>query len=133
MHNYCTNKPIDVPAPFPLFVLTAPTASARTGGVIRLFLLGILAAASLTGCAFDDDFLTGPAPQPAVVYVHEPARPVYFDPYYNRPKIYREPVYFESKSKKTKGNKVYKTTTIRNENGRTVYKETTTHKKKKKK
>ncbi|MGH8046221.1 MAG: hypothetical protein ACREKL_03160 [Chthoniobacterales bacterium] len=101
--------------------------------MIRLLLLSVLASGCLAGCAFDDDFMSGPDPQPTVVYVKEPARPVYFDPYYNRPKVYREPVYFESTNKKTKGNKVYKTTTIKNEYGQTVYKETTSKKKKKKK
>ena len=100
---------------------------------MRPFLLSVLSAGSLAGCAFDEDFIDGPAPQPTVVYVHQPQRPVYYDPYYNRPKIYNQPVYYESSSKKTKGNKVYKTTTIRNQYGQTVYKETAEKKKKKKK
>ena len=53
--------------------------------------------------------------------------------YYDQPKIYRQPRYYESTSKKTKGNKVFKTTTVRDEYGQTVYKNTTSHKKKKKK
>ena len=56
-----------------------------------------------------------------------------FDPYYNQPKIYRQPRYYESTSKKTKGNRVFKTTKVKDEYGNTVYKNTTSHKKKKKK
>ena len=96
---------------------------------MRLFLLSAFVASGLAGCAFDDDFFD--SPEPTVVYVQQPRQPVYYDPYYNRPKVYREPVYFESTTKKTKGNKVYKTTTIRNEYGQTVYKDTTKKKKKK--
>jgi hypothetical protein len=112
--------------------LTGQAALVTNDIVIRLLLLSVFATTCLAGCEFDDEFLNGPEPQPTVVYVQEPKRPVYYDPYYNRPKVYRDPVYFESTNKKTKGNKVYKTTTIRNEYGRTVYKETTSKKKKKK-
>ena len=52
---------------------------------------------------------------------------------YNQPKIYRQPRYYESTSKKTKGKRVFKTTTVKDEYGNTVYKNTTSHKKKKKK
>jgi hypothetical protein len=41
--------------------------------------------------------------------------------------------YYESTNKKTKGNRVFKTTTVKDEYGQTVYKNTTSHKKKKKK
>jgi hypothetical protein len=68
-----------------------------------------------------------------VVYVGERPYPSDFDPYYNQPKIYRQPRYYESTSKKTKGNKVFKTTKVKDQYGRTVYKKTTSHKVKKKK
>jgi hypothetical protein len=101
----------------------------------RFFFLVAVASASLTGCATLDDIMSEPSPPPAqVLVVHEHSRPVYFDPYYNQPKIYRQPQYFyESTNKKTKGNKVYKTTTVKNQYGQTVYKDTTSRKKKKKK
>ncbi len=55
-----------------------------------------------------------------------------FDPYYNQPKIYRQPRYYTSTSKKNKGKRVFKTTKVKDQYGRTVYKKTTSHKKKKK-
>ena len=67
-----------------------------------------------------------------VVYVGDRPYPGDFDPYYNQPKIYRQPRYYESTSKKTKGKKVFKTTKVKDQYGRTVYKKTTSHKKKKK-
>lgn len=66
-----------------------------------------------------------------VVYVGERPYPSDFDPYYNQPKIYRHPRYYESTSKKRKGNKVFKTTKVKNQYGHTVYKKTTVKKKKK--
>ncbi len=66
------------------------------------------------------------------VYVGDRPYPSDFDPYYNQPKIYRQPRYYEYTSKKRKGNKVFKTTKVKNQYGRTVYKKTTSHKKKKK-
>jgi hypothetical protein len=68
-----------------------------------------------------------------VVYVGPRSYPSDFDPYYDEPKIYRQPRYYTSTSKKTKGNRVFKTTKVKDQYGRTVYKETTSHKKKKKK
>ena len=68
-----------------------------------------------------------------VVYVGERPYPSDFDPYYDQPKIYRQPRYYEYTSKKRKGNKVLKTTKVKNQYGRTVYKKTTSHKVKKKK
>ena len=68
-----------------------------------------------------------------VVYVGERPFPSDFDPYYNQPKIYRQPRYYTSTSKKTKGKRVFKTTKVKNQYGHTVYKKTTSHKKKKKK
>ena len=56
-----------------------------------------------------------------------------FDPYYNQPKIYRHPRYYESTSKKTKGKRVFKTTKVKDQYGHTVYKKTSSHKVKKKK
>ncbi|HEU0273407.1 MAG TPA: hypothetical protein VFQ83_02635 [Candidatus Udaeobacter sp.] len=68
-----------------------------------------------------------------VVYVDDRPDPSDFDPYFNQPKIYRQPRYYEYTSKKRKGNKVFKTTKVKDQYGRTVYKKTTTQKKKKKK
>ena len=68
-----------------------------------------------------------------VVYVGDRPYPSDFDPYYQEPKIYRQPRYYESFSKKKKGNKVFKTTKVKDQYGRTVYKKTTSHKVKKKK
>jgi len=68
-----------------------------------------------------------------VVYVGDRPDPSDFDPYFNQPKIYRQPRYYTSTSKKTKGNKVFKTTKVKNQYGHTVYKKTTSHKVKKKK
>ena len=68
-----------------------------------------------------------------VVYVGDRPYPSDFDPYYNQPKIYRQPRYYETTSKKTKGKKVFKTTKVKDQYGHTVYKKTTSHKIKKKK
>jgi len=68
-----------------------------------------------------------------VVYVGPRSYPSDFDPYYDEPKIYRQPRYYESFNKKRKGNKVFKTTKVKDQYGRTVYKKTTSHKVKKKK
>ena len=73
--------------------------------------------------SFFDDF---------VVYVGDRSDPSDFDPYFDQPKIYRQPRYYESTSKKRKGNKVFKTTKVKDQYGRTVYKKTTTVKKKNK-
>ena len=67
------------------------------------------------------------------VYVGDRPYPSDFDPYYNQPKIYRQPRYYEYTSKKRKGNKVFKTTKVKNQYGHTVYKKTSSHKVKKKK
>ncbi len=67
------------------------------------------------------------------VYVGDRPYPSDFDPYYNQPKIYRQPRYYTSTSKKNKGKRVFKTTKVKNQYGHTVYKKTTSHKKKKKK
>jgi len=72
-------------------------------------------------------------PSELVVYVGDRSDPGDFDPYFNQPKIYRQPRYYESTSKKRKGNKVFKTTKVKNQYGHTVYKKTTSHKVKKKK
>ena len=68
------------------------------------------------GFSFFDDF---------VVYVGDRAEPSDFDPYFDQPKIYRQPRYYESTSKKRKGNKVFKTTKVKDQYGRTVCKNTT--------
>jgi hypothetical protein len=67
-----------------------------------------------------------------VVYVGDRPYPSDFDPYYNQRKIYRQPRYYESTSKKTKGKRVFKTAKVKDQYGHTVYKKTTSHKKKKK-
>jgi hypothetical protein len=67
-----------------------------------------------------------------VVYVGNRPYPSDFDPYYNQPKIFRQPRYYTSTSKKNKGKRVFKTTKVKDQYGRTVYKKTTSHKKKKK-
>ncbi len=68
-----------------------------------------------------------------VVYVGDRPYPSDFDPYYNQPKIYRQPRYYEYTSKKRKGNKVFKTTKVKNQYGHTVYKKNSSHKVKKRK
>jgi hypothetical protein len=85
----------------------------------------------IAGCAeighafpFSDDF---------VVYVGNRPYPSDFDPYYNEAKIYRQPRYYTSTSKKNKGKRVFKTTKVKDQYGRTVYKKTTSQKKKKRK
>lgn len=101
----------------------------------KLFLpaLTLLVIVSTSGCA---EFLD------AVMEDDNPGPPKYYDPYYNREKVWvAAPVvyvpqpeyYYESTSTKKKGNKVTKTTKIRNEFGDVVYenKKTTTKKKKK--
>jgi hypothetical protein len=65
------------------------------------------------------------------VYVGDRPYPSDFDPYFNQPKIYRQPRYYTSTSKKTKGNKIFKTTKVKDQYGNTVYKNTTRKKKKK--
>ena len=66
-----------------------------------------------------------------VVYVGDRPYPSDFDPYYNQPKIYRQPRYYTSTNKKYKGQRVFKTTKVKDQYGRTVYKKTSSHKKKK--
>jgi len=71
-------------------------------------------------------------PGELTVYVGDRPYPSDFDPYYNQPKIYRQPRYYTSTSKKNKNKRVFKTTKVKDQHGRTVYKKTTSHKKKKK-
>jgi hypothetical protein len=80
--------------------------------------------ASIFSAIFSDDF---------DVYVGDRPYPSDFDPYFEQPKIYHHPRYYEYTSKKRKGNKVFKTTKVKNEYGHTVYKKTTKVKNKKKK
>ena len=63
-----------------------------------------------------------------VVYVGDRDDPSDFDPYFNQPKVYRQPRYYEYTSKKRKGNKVFKTTKVKDQYGHTVYKKTKSHK-----
>ena len=92
--------------------------------LIIAFLVAGCAEMSQAAAFFSDGF---------AVYVGDRPYPSDFDPYYNQPKIYRQPRYYEYTSKKRKGNKVFKTTKVKDQHGRTVYKKTTSHKKKKKK
>jgi hypothetical protein len=101
--------------------------------IVRSLLLTVVVAVSFSGCETLDEFLLSSDPAP-VVYVRDPVYVRDFDPYYNRPKSYWQPEYYhESTSKKTKGKKVFKTTTVKNQYGDTVYKHTDVHNKKKKK
>ncbi len=101
--------------------------------IVRSLLLAAIVAVSLSGCVTLDEILIAPD-SPPVVYVRDPVYVRDFDPYYNRPKSYWQPEYYhESTSKKTKGKKVFKTTTVKNQYGDTVYKHTGVHNKKKKK
>jgi hypothetical protein len=101
--------------------------------IVRLSLLAAIIAVSFSGCETLDDFLLAPD-GPQVVYVRDPVYVRDFDPYYNRPKQYWQPDYYhESTSKKTKGKKVFKTTTVKNQYGDVVYKHTKVENKKKKK
>ena len=67
-----------------------------------------------------------------VVFVSDRSEPSDFDPYFDEPKIYRQPRYYESTSKKRRGDKVFRTTKVKDQYGRTVYKKTTKVKKKNK-
>jgi len=66
-----------------------------------------------------------------VVYVGPRSYPSDFDPYYDEPKIYRQPRYYESFNRKYKGRRVFKTTKVKDQYGRTIYKKTTSRKVKK--
>jgi len=92
--------------------------------LIMAFLVAGCAEMSQAATFFSDGF---------AVYVGDRPYPSDFDPYYNQPKIYRQPRYYEYTSKKRKGNKVFKTTKVKNQYGRTVYKKKTSHKVNKKK
>ena len=91
--------------------------------LIIAFLVAGCAEMSQAAAFFSDGF---------AVYVGDRPYPSDFDPYYNQPKIYRQPRYYESTSKKTKGKRVFKTTKVKDQYGKTIYKKTTSHKKKKK-
>jgi len=79
--------------------------------------------ASIFSKIFSDDF---------DVYVDDRPYPSDFDPYFNQPKIYHQPRYYEYTTKKRKGDKVFKTTKVKNQYGQTVYIKTTKVKKKNK-
>ncbi|CAN5603795.1 hypothetical protein BH09VER1_BH09VER1_20920 [soil metagenome] len=73
---------------------------------------------------------------PNVVVVNEPGPPKYYDPYYNQNKYWGPappPRYYKSTDTKKHGNKVTKTTKIRNQYGQVVYENKQTTQKKKKK
>jgi len=91
----------------------------------------VIMAFLVTGCTELGDVLL--APDEPVVYVEDHPFPSVFESYYKEAKIYPQPrYYYESTSKKTKGNRVFKTTKVKDQYGKTVYKNTTSHKKKKK-
>jgi hypothetical protein len=116
----------------PNFSLTRRNAPARRKRVtFRSLLQLVIIAFLVTGFAEVSHALI--LPGELVVYVGDRPYPSDFDPYYNQPKIYRQPRYYESTSKKTKGKRVFKTTKVKDQYGNTVYKKTTSHKKKKKK
>lgn len=99
--------------------------------MLTRILLLVAVAGAFSGCETLEEILLAADDGPQVVYVQEPSRPRYYDPYYDRPKVYWEPErLYESTSKKTKGNKVYKTTTVKNQYGDTVYKSTKSRKRK---
>ena len=98
--------------------------------IFRSLSLTVIMAFLVAGCPEVSHALL--LPGEFLVYVGERPYPSDFDPYYNQRKIYRQPRYYESTSKKTKGKKVFKTTKVKDQYGRTVYKKTTSHKKKKK-
>jgi hypothetical protein len=93
--------------------------------LIAAFLVACCAEAnaSIWSKIFSDDF---------DVDVGDRRYPSDFDPYFNQLKIYHQPRYYEYTSKKRKGDKVFKTTKVKNEYGQTVYKKTTKVKKKNK-
>jgi hypothetical protein len=99
--------------------------------IFRYVAYVVITAFLVAGCAEVSRGLV--LPGELVVYVGDRPYPSDFDPYYNQPKVYRQPRYYTSTSKKYKGKKVFKTTKVKNQYGRTVYKKTSSHKKKKKK
>ncbi len=99
--------------------------------IFRSLSLIVIMAILVAGIAEVSHALT--VPGEFTVYVGDRPYPSDFDPYYNQPKIYRQPRYYTSTSKKNKGKRVFKTTKVKDQHGRTVYKKTTSHKKKKKK
>lgn len=92
--------------------------------VIIGFLVAAGSGTSNAAAFFSDGF---------TVYVGDRPYPSDFDPYFNQPKVYRQPRYYEYTSKKRKGNKVFKTTKVKNQYGHTVYKKKTSYKVNKKK
>ena len=112
--------------------LTRRNAPVRRNSVILRFVPQMVIVAFLVTCYAERSHASR-FPDEIVVYVGDRPYPGDFDPYYNQPKIYRQPRYYESTSKKTKGKRVFKTTKVKDQYGNTVYKKTTSHKKKKKK
>jgi hypothetical protein len=66
-----------------------------------------------------------------VVYVGHRSDPSDFDPYFDQPKIHRQPRYYTSSSKKRQGVRIFKTVKVKDQYGRTVYKKKTSYKAKK--
>ena len=98
--------------------------------IFRFLSLMVIMAFLVAGCPEVSHALF--LPGDFVVFVGDRPYPSDFDPYYNQPKIYRQPRYYTSISKKNKGKRVFKTTKVKDQYGRTIYKKTTSHKKKKK-
>jgi hypothetical protein len=99
--------------------------------IFRFLSLMVIMAFLVAGCPEVSHALF--LPGDFYVYVGDRPYPSDFDPYYNQPKTYRQPRYYTSTSKKNKGKRVFKTTKVKDQYGRTVYKKTTSHKKKKRK
>ena len=97
--------------------------------ILRSLSFIVIVGFLVAGCPEVSDALV--FPDELVVYVGDRPYPSDFDPYYNQPKVYRQPRYYEYTSKKRKGNKVFKTTKVKDQYGQTVYKKTSSHKKKK--
>jgi hypothetical protein len=101
--------------------------------VIFRFLSQILIVAFLVAGGTQITHAAAFASDGFAVYVGDRPYPSDFDPYFNQPKSYRQPRYYEYTSKKRKGNKMFKTTKVKNQYGRTVYKKKTSYKVKKSK
>jgi hypothetical protein len=118
-------------APGPFSFDAMPRSCYTMSVTLRSLAIVVISAFLVTACAEVSHALG--FPREFVVYVDDRPDPSDFDPYFNQPKIYRQPRYYETTSKKRKGNKVFKTTKAKNQYGHTVYKKTTSHKVKKKK
>lgn len=94
--------------------------------VPAIILAGALALTTATTASAQFVFF-----EPTPVVVVKGGKAKYYDPYYNAPKVKRAPVYYETTKVTKKGNKTTKKVTIKNQNGKVVYQNKTTKKKKK--